>query len=529
MGEIPTKSERIILEYLRSGVRFIPLKLAITKLLVSKNEQTPKEPYLTKSTIAKILFESQIGHLNPHLDEESNLLIKQNPKNKTSYTIKSTQEMPDEMIESGINQKELYEILSYWEKKIPEKSKQYETKIDSIRVFVTFGLRIILQKYEELFSKLTDNDLRKISDSIKNRKFEKSLSFKMLEYVLPTKVDSISRLTLDALMFSSYCLVLGSKLHTEIPDEKFRDILEKTTKLLMDSQGSDGAWALKNYDKYIMAKDTSMILFLLKEIKETFPDFNIEQYKIEKSFNFLMQILDELETKKQNTAKIETEFLLQNNLYTTMQIIAGLTSSSILLGKNIKNVFDHEFTKRFFNYLAELEKDGGYSISEKNEPDVETTSFVANTLLGNNSFGFSNKEISDMTNSNFNSLNIINYFYNNMKSVTYFLNKGQNLNVVADSVSALLWCGVWPMSSQVMDILVKTCKKSEDDLMNFQKIPLLEFNKDRLSVSLKLAPLYWHIMPSIHVLHQTMLSLFIIEQYLTNPDEYWSKIKTLIE
>lgn len=505
------------------GGRFIPEKIALLKLLYHR-KQVNDNHYLNKSIISKILFEQKTNHVDHYFNGE------------TSYLIDSDSKLgPLKFIDWNNSPTKLYrltedsflKIISDWEQNILIENKENRDKYTLLVNFVNFGLNLILKKYEEFFSKLSGEEISKICNSIKQQKFQTSFGFKLLSKIIP-QVDSMSRLVLDALMYSAYCLVLGSKYNLLLQNDVTIHTMEKITSLFLNSQGKNGAWALGDYDRFLMAKDTAMILYLLKEVKEVFPSIPLDKSKIKKSLEFLKDSMDDLVKDERETVKLESEYMRQLGFYTSVQMIAGYYSAVKILDKD-DDVFAHPFTKQFFIYLSKLEKHGGYARDYENKPDIETTSFVANTLLGENSFDLNDNEVSLLMEKEFSSMNIINFFNNNQKTIRDFLNKGQDLNVVTDSMSALLWCGVWPLSSQVMDMLVESCEKSRKELEKFKKIPLIEIQDGKMSVPLKLGPMYWNVMPSIHVLHQTLLCLNIINQYLKNPEGYWKKVESILK
>lgn len=530
MDVLDEGSAKVVESYLRGGKRFLPVKAALLRLLFCKKQVSKDDPYLNKSLLAKLLFEGQLGHLNSYLKE--NPVVEVHSSQSTFYKIKNFEEMPNDIIQHGISDSFFVQYLTYWESQILDKSDQYKINIKSIENFVALGLKTILDKYAEFFRKLSP-ELDEIAKSIRDRKFDTSLAYKIVEYLIPTKVSVEARLILDALAYSSFCLVWGHKLKQdynimEETDFHPTEVISKIAELLMKSQGEDGGWALRNYDRALIVKDTGLILYLLKEIKETFPSVIIDKKKIEKSASFLLDVMNELEKKKKSTVKLETEYLLQVDLYTTVQMIAGLYSANKLLGNDERQTFEQPFVKRFFKYLGTLESNGGYSLDKENKPDVETTSFIANTMIGQNSFAFSNEELKKLTDGRFNALGTINYFYNNKKAIEDFLNKAHHLNVVADCSSALLWCGIWPLSSYLMDSLVTTCKKATKSIENFKKIPLFETKNGELRLTLVLSPMYWKTMSSVNALHQTILCLMVMHNYLKNPDDYWSKVNHLL-
>lgn len=527
MESLDEGSENIVGSYLRGGKRFLPIKAAIYRLLYCKKETSKDDPYINKALIAKILFEGQLGHLNSYLKDNSLVQTE-----STSYRIKNFEEMPEDIIKAGISDNFFIQYLSRWEKSILNKSEQYRDSVGSIEDYVEFGLKTILNKYNEFFSKFSEGQLQDMARSIRNREFDKSLAYKIIEHLMSLSVDVEARLILDALTYSTYCLVIGYKLNKIRNGPKINfnpyETVSKIVKLLFESQGDDGAWALRNYDKTLMVKDTSLILYLLKEIHEVFPDIIIDKEKVRKSYSFILNLLEHAAKEKEETVNLETEYLLQVNLYSTVQMIAGYYSATKLLNLDWSQVFEHPFVKRFFKYLAKLESDGGYSVSKDNEPDVETTAFIANTMIGQNSFYLSEKLLRDLTNNKFRTLKIINYFYNNTKAITNFLNKSQHLNIVTDCMSALMWCGVWPLSSQIIDIIVRTCEKARKDMDSFTKIPLFELNKGEIRLSIHLSPRYWNTISAVHVLHQTILCLMVVHNYLNDPDRYWERVTMLL-
>lgn len=522
---------------MKTAGRFLPVRVALLRLLYCKKQISNGDPYLNKALIQKILFEGQIGHLGTYLydDEKEKLLnplIQTHPEHKTFFRIKNSDEMPIKISDQIISEQYLIQSLSYWEKQITTESKKYAVDMESIRAYVKFGLETILSKYDEFFKQFSEEQLQKMARSIRDRKFDKSTVYKIAEHIMPLQVNVEARLILDALTYSTYSLVLGYKLN-KLKNENEKDtelprVIVKIVKLLFESQGDDGAWALRNYDKNLMVKDTGLILFLLKEIHDVFPSITIDLELIKKSYKFILNILDNAVAKKEEVVKLETEYLLQVNLYTTVQMIAGYYSATKLLGLEESKVFEHPFVAGFFKYLSKLENNGGYSINEENEPDIETTSFITNVMLGQNAFGLSEKILEQWTSDKFSNLETIGYFQNNTKAITNFLNKSQHLNIVTDCMSALLWCGVWPLSSQILDMLVRTCTKARKDMEDFKKIPLFESKKGQIRLSIHLSPRYWNTITAVHVLHQSILCLMIINDYLDNPDAYWEKVMVLL-
>jgi len=234
-----------------------------------------------------------------------------------------------------------------------------------------------------------------------------------------------------------------------------------------------------------------------------------------------------MEKRKEVTIKMETEYFLQVSLYTTLQTIAGLYSVRKILGGRHKETFEDKAVRSFFEHLEELESYGGYSLEKDNESDVETTSFIVNTLIGANSFSLKEDEVRKLT-KKFSSLGTINYFYNNRKTIEDFLNKGHHVNVVADWVSAMLWCGVWPFSAYLTDKLAVSCSKSKKYMEDFNKKELFKIKNNQINVSMGLRATYWKVMPAIHVLHQSTLCLMVMYEYLKDPSTYWSRISPLL-
>lgn len=521
---------------IRAGGRFQPVRVALLRLLYCKKQISEKNPYLSKALIQKVLFESQMGHLDPYLydDEKSKTpspLIETHPTQTTLFRIKNFDEMPSEVTDK-ITESFMIQSLSYWEKQIRKESEKYRSDIDSIERFVSFGLKILSGKFEEFFDKLSEKQLKELTDSLKNRKLSRGLLYRFISGIIPVEDDFETRLILDALMYCTYCFVLGQRLNNMKPNSDsstsdYTDIVSKIVNLLMDSQGGDGGWAFRDYDKAYIAKDTGTILFLLAEINETFPNIRIDKTKLERSESFLVSVLQEMGKQEEKTIKMETEYFLQVSLYTTLQTIAGLYSVRKILGGKHLETFEEKPVKDFFQHLGNLQHRGGYRLEKDNEPDVETTSFIVNTLMGGNSFCLSDSEAKELT-GNFSSLGTVNYFYNNRKTIEDFLNKGHHVNVVADCVTALLWCGIWPFSTYLTDRLVVACEKSTKYMNDFEKKELFKVKNNQISVSMGLRATYWKVMPAVHVLHQSTLCLMIMYQYLQDPTTYWSRMTPLI-
>jgi hypothetical protein len=533
LDRLEETQKNVILDYLKAkGKRILPQKAAILRILDCKNKLTPDNPYVGKMTMIKILFESQPQHINDYLKDKLEDLINTDPEKETVYRIKNEKELPDEFVGSGISYDVMIETIQSIEKDVLTKMPQFKEIIKSIEDYVDLGLRVLADKYGEFFNKLSEKQLNELTESVRNRNFSRGLLYRLISKIIPIGDDFETRLILDALVYCTYCFVLGQKLNRARPETElsfidYTNLVSRIVGFLMESQGSDGGWAFRNYDRAYIAKDTGMILFLLAEINEVFPNIHLDRSKLEKSESFLISVLQDMKKRKEVTIKVETEYFLQVSLYATLQTIAGLYSVRKILGGRHKETFEDKTVKSFFKHLEELESYGGYSLEKDNKPDVETTTFIVNTLIGANSFSLKEDEVRKLI-KKFSSLGTINYFYNNRKTVEDFLNKGHHVNVVADWVSAMLWCGVWPFSAYLTDKLVASCTKSKKYMEDFSKKELFTIKNNQIDVSMGLRATYWKVMPAIHVLHQSILCLMVMYEYRKDPSTYWSRISHLL-
>lgn len=520
----------------------MPQKAAVLRVLIAKTRFLPDSQYVSKMTITKMLFEGQVGHIGEYIPDYTYSLIESGSE---GFKIKDVNQFP-----KGLNKMRSYNALAdainSWEKSIPRRNPAYNERISSIENFIEIGLDMLVSKFEEFFNGLTSNQLEEITSAIRDRKFGRSILSSFPK-------GDITRLILDAIMYSTYCLVLGIQMNNfKMFNERYRieefrgeedkrvkslnernvriiSIVTRIVDFLSKSQGKDGLWALWNYDEGLKLKDTSAIFFLLNEIRKVGIPINIDENKARSAKSYISGKFALIDADDEPFVKLEHQYLRQTDLYTTVQTIAGLHSIQSLLNEKIKEVFENELVARFFQYLNKFQKDGGFGLKSNGSPDIETTSFIINVLVGKNSFSLSESILNEKLHLNLRLSKSISYFYRNMKVLEDYVNKGYQLNVACDYILALLWCKVWPCSSYLLTRLKEACEGAKKDLHDFKDVDIFaKLSNRKIGFSPILALKYSQTMASVHVLHHAILCTNIIYNYLDQPDSYWNDIKPLL-
>ncbi len=524
---------------------FNPTRIPFVRIIRAKSEATRDTPWISKTDIFHLLYESEVGHIDDiftNADKKQRMRARSIGEIQLEDVVKSSQRIVggrkrvvfalDDSVFTRLPQdiktnfptldwNALIHSLSIQESKITALSAPVRDDLASIRNFCKDAVQILSEKFLDVFDRITDNQLDNIVDDIRERRLGSSDLRPMLRKFFPDAPQRF-RLAFDAFVYSFYDIVLGFKLreYLELQRGGMPELITRILAKVLETQSKDGSWSFGAYEAGLQALDTGLVLSIAALAHQSLPGFSVDRNRLESANEFLRKSVEPLHSNDTiYRCKIDNEFSRQNTLLATVFVLGSLVNIARMLQDD--EVERDPVVRGLTTYLMSLQdKTGGFSKNPRERPDVESTALAVRSLLSVDYEKFDVGKRLDL-------LKIISFFHSKNDVIEEYIAQGI-LNVPMDSIRALLLCGVWPFSSYLLERITWNIDKAR---AHFDFIRSLKMDSSLLAGPIfdTLLAKYPEIIASIHVLHESMYCLEIMMEYQKNPEKYWEKVVGILK
>lgn len=530
-GSDPRQTAREILYDDRSAVN--PKRLVILRALYAKNQS--KTRGLSIQELKQILFElpsstyagyfkkDEIENKKSNIDNltlESLIL-----QNDSRFILDET--FPDRF-SIDFRNRHKHEKISDLVNYVNGEEKQLVSKIsddtfETIKNDTEEGLGILSKNYTEFLSKLSANEKDELILSIR-KKDPTIFSLAKIIGVLPPEMY---RLSIDVWGYSFYDILFAIHLKDKLGlnFDIDRKIIQENTEIILKSQNESGSWSVGNYEKSgFDVIDTGIVLELLYFIKSGFQEIKIPNKTIQNAQDFLRGSLSNLD-KNMKRSTVTHGFMRQNTLLSTGVACQSIWKTSILLQKPRERILHDEDFVATLRYLFSLRRDNGtFSKDADSDPDMESTVLITKMIFGKYNLNLLPRDINEILGIKVDPLKTVDFVQQRRSMVSEYLMQN-HANVFADTIHALLSVGVWPTCHYMLDGMAQATTKLKKDLQEAKKKKFWDWFSGNsflpISYSTKATP-------SIHVLHESLNYLDIMDDYRKNPSSYWNRLSELL-
>lgn len=509
-----------------------PKRLVILRSLYSKIHA--ENPGLTLQEIKQILFDlpssSHGGYFKTsQVDNKSNMsaLSLESLIVKNDERFMLDQSFPDRFSVDFVNRHK-HENLSDFVKYVDTREKRivFDLSDDAYEIIkkdTEEGLEILAKNYTEFLSKLTANEKDELILSIR-KKDPKIFSLAKIIGVMPAEMY---RLSIDVWGYSFYDLLFAIHLKDKLGlnFDIDRKIIQENTEIILKSQNESGSWSVGDYEKSgFDVIDTGIILELLYFIKSEFREINVPNKTIQDAQDFLRSSLSVFD-KNMKRSVVEHGFMRQNTLLSTGAACQSICKTNILLKKSREQIFYDDDFVATLRYLFSLRRDNGtFSKDADSDPDMESTVLITKMIFGKYNLNLLPKDIKEMLGIRVDPLKTIDFVQQRRSTVSEYLMQN-HANVFGDTIHALLTVGVWPTCHYMLDGMMQATAKLKQDLQEAKKKKFWDWFSGNsflpISYSIKATP-------SIHVIHEALNYLDIMDDYRKNPNSYWDRLSELL-
>jgi len=514
-----------------------PKRLVVLKSLYSKNKIDQKG--LSLQEIKKILFDlptsAYRGYFNPKKisnQKSDNLYLEALiQKQEEKYLLDkdfANRFTQNRIREIGTSIDTLVKLADFREKEIISNLPQ-ESKYDQIKTETEKSIQIIAKNYAEFFEKMSDNDMSQLTRSLQEKDpylFDKA---KQIGSFFTMDVGEYYRLALDMWGYTFYDILFANHLkdRLELDFNLDNSIIKNTAEIILESQDANGSWSMGKYEKSgFDVIDTAIIIELLYFLKLDFPSISIPKNSIEKAQEFLK---NSLKTDEKNSemklSSVEHSFMRQNTLLSTGCASQGMWKTNLMLKKSRSKTLHDKDLAGTLRYLLSLRKGGAFSKEKNSEVDLESTTLITKMIFGRYNLNLTPKEINEISGTEIDPLDTVEFIQDRRSLVSDYLAQG-HANVFADTLHALLTCGVWPSSYYVVNRLATVTKKAVETLQKAKEKNFWSWFEGKNWIPFSYYP---RVMPAIHVQHEALNCLEIIHDYKENPNSYWNRLSEMLQ
>lgn len=520
-------------------------RIALANIFNVDHKVNPENPGLTIADISTIMFETQDIQVQNYFyyklkrKEELpgtrlELLIDESEDGSFRLNEHSSSYLP-ERLRSFAGPKmisEIFDVIRNLEKDELAADEKLNADLENIREDTDFGLSVITQNYEQFLDKVSGDERKKFVEGLKKRKPNISPYLKLISRAAPAKTYELLRLGLDAWAYSIFDLLLAQQLAEKI-GMKYRldeNVVRQTAQMIIESQHESlGSWAIGDYDYGFQTIDTGLVIQLLYLIKANFSNISIPESTLELARNFILKSIHTFDGKtgKISYCKVERSGKTrQNTLLATGYALATLYRIHQM--KEKKNFLDEKIHSQLLRYLIELKDDtGAFRMTPDAEyADLESTSLITKSLLGKRNMNLTPEDIESATGLKFDPIKTLGYFQSQRSRVSEYIAQG-DLNVAADTIHSTLCCGAIPLSTHIIEKMVEISKKSKDNFLLTKDYDFWAWFKSPAS-KWSTFTTYSIVIKSVHVIHESLFFLDLLDDYISDPSSYWTNLGELL-
>lgn len=435
----------------------------------------------------------------------------------------------------GLPVDEVIDLVRVQHDKLVGEYKDLSDCISDCTTYVHSSLNALQRNYQAFVDGLggkRDNFVR----SLKNHDPSVSRITKLFSRIAVGDSHEILRWGLDAWAYGMYDQLLGHYLAKKLNlnFEMNRSLASQMLQIILDSQDEEGYWSVGHYERSLKVIDTALVTEVLSMYKKAFSDLEIPKERINKIKKFIEDSLETLGESENavSFSSVKTPIERQNTILSTGSALICLYKCGVINGRPREEIIREENFVKLLRYLMKMQaKTGGFV---KVEPDylqrpkteesiaaeLETTSLVSKALLGRYNLDLKPSEIRSLTGIDFDPLKAVGFMQSRWSTLEEYTSQ-INLNVVMDTIHAVMCCGCWPISSNALGWMrrMSTIASPWIEVVGTDFLKLAQ-----LQGGYELITKYRKAIKVIHTVHEMIFCLDIIRDYENNPSGYFERL-----